>query len=103
MANWAASRAARLFVERWRPLGVVCALALALAASAASLSCESDSVTADCPAMPQIDPTTGEVVEPSEWSEGPGPGGALNRWQTETEKTHPECITLPGAAGGAAP
>ncbi len=81
------------------PLTVVL---LALGAAAPLFACDSDSVTADCPAMPQIDPITGEVVEPSEWTQGPGPGGALNRWREETAKTHPECITLPGA-GGATP
>ncbi len=67
------------------------------------VACDSDSVTADCPAMPQIDPITGEVVEPSEWSQGPGPGGALNRWRVDTALTHPECLTLPAGEGGAAP
>lgn len=58
-----------------------------------------DGVTPDCPAMPVIDPATGELIGASRFEDGgAGQGGALNRWQIAAAAKG--CATLPGGVGG---
>jgi general secretion pathway protein D len=58
-------------------------------------------VTPDCPAMPTVDPVTGEPAGPTRYDDPTlGPGGALNRWQVDAAAQG--CATLPSAAGGSA-